>query len=194
MIKAIETSYRGYRFRSRLEARWAVYFDHAGIAWEYEKEGYDLEEAGWYLPDFWLPDFDCFIEVKPEAPCAGDAKKIRILACRHKPVMLCCGLPPGDNLFFCQEGSSPSGGGLCVMSKPMIGYCHNCCRMVIDFGDWDDAYDDGNVILLDGEWEAWKNPCRCSPPHTQRVSFSETDAAARAARSTRFEHGEGGIQ
>jgi hypothetical protein len=26
-IKAIETSYKGYRFRSRLEARWAVFFD-----------------------------------------------------------------------------------------------------------------------------------------------------------------------
>ena len=27
MIKAIETVYNGYRFRSRLEARWAVFFD-----------------------------------------------------------------------------------------------------------------------------------------------------------------------
>ena len=26
-IKAIETYYKGYRFRSRLEARWAVFFD-----------------------------------------------------------------------------------------------------------------------------------------------------------------------
>jgi hypothetical protein len=25
--KAIETHYKGYRFRSRLEARWAVFFD-----------------------------------------------------------------------------------------------------------------------------------------------------------------------
>ena len=30
-IKAIETYYKGYRFRSRLEARWAVFFDAAGI-------------------------------------------------------------------------------------------------------------------------------------------------------------------
>jgi len=54
-IKAIETRYKGYRFRSRLEARWAVFFDTLGIEWEYEKEGYDLGDAGLYLPDFWLP-------------------------------------------------------------------------------------------------------------------------------------------
>jgi hypothetical protein len=54
-IKAIETHYKGYRFRSRLEARWAVFFDALGLDWEYEKEGFDLGEHGWYLPDFYLP-------------------------------------------------------------------------------------------------------------------------------------------
>jgi len=63
-IKAIETQYKGYRFRSRLEARWAVFFDALGVKWEYEKEGYDLGEAGWYLPDFWLPQIESFVEVK----------------------------------------------------------------------------------------------------------------------------------
>lgn len=52
--KAIETSYKGYRFRSRLEARWAVFFDTLGIKWEYEKQGYSLP-SGAYLPDFWQP-------------------------------------------------------------------------------------------------------------------------------------------
>jgi len=66
MIKAIETEYKGYRFRSRLEARWAVFFDTLGIAWEYEKEGYDLGKAGWYLPDFWLPEAKTWLEVKPD--------------------------------------------------------------------------------------------------------------------------------
>lgn len=33
-IKPIETKYKGYRFRSRLEARWAVFFDALGISWE----------------------------------------------------------------------------------------------------------------------------------------------------------------
>jgi hypothetical protein len=51
-IKAIETQYKGYRFRSRLEARWAVFFDAVGLNFEYEKEGFDLGEVGYYLPDF----------------------------------------------------------------------------------------------------------------------------------------------
>jgi hypothetical protein len=64
-IKAIETKYNGYRFRSRLEARWAVFFDTLGVAYEYEKEGFDLGEAGFYLPDFWFPELGCWGEVKP---------------------------------------------------------------------------------------------------------------------------------
>jgi hypothetical protein len=67
-MKAIETRYNGYRFRSRLEARWAVFFDALELDWEYEKEGYDLDESGPYLPDFWLPDIDSggmWVEVKP---------------------------------------------------------------------------------------------------------------------------------
>lgn len=65
-IKAIDTHYNGYLFRSRTEARWAVYFDTIGIKYEYEKEGYDLGELGWYLPDFWLPEYKMFVEVKGE--------------------------------------------------------------------------------------------------------------------------------
>lgn len=66
MVKAIETVYKGCRFRSRLEARWAVFFDSLGIRWEFEKEGFDLGEAGWYLPDFWLPDLNIWCEIKPD--------------------------------------------------------------------------------------------------------------------------------
>ena len=44
-IKAIETEYKGYRFRSRLEARWAVFFDALGLKWDYEPEGFDLTDA-----------------------------------------------------------------------------------------------------------------------------------------------------
>ncbi len=69
-IKAIETRYNGYRFRSRLEARWAVFFDTLGIKYEYEKEGYDLGKHGWYLPDFWLPDLQLWYEIKGEIDTA----------------------------------------------------------------------------------------------------------------------------
>lgn len=50
--KPIQTKYKGYKFRSRLEARWAVFFERLGLAWEYEPEGFELEDGGFYLPDF----------------------------------------------------------------------------------------------------------------------------------------------
>ena len=65
VIKPIETVYSGYRFRSRLEARWAVFFDVMKIKYEYEMEGYDLGDGVYYLPDFYLPDLDVFVEIKP---------------------------------------------------------------------------------------------------------------------------------
>lgn len=64
-IKAIETRYAGCRFRSRLEARWAVFFDTLGVRWEYEEEGYEIEGVSTrYLPDFWLPKWHLWVEVK----------------------------------------------------------------------------------------------------------------------------------
>lgn len=66
-IKAIETVYKGFRFRSRLEARWAVFFDELGVRWEYEREGYDLGGVR-YLPDFWLPGERMHVEVKAGPP------------------------------------------------------------------------------------------------------------------------------
>lgn len=53
MIKAIETTYKGYKFRSRLEARWAVFFNGIKANWKYEPEGYELP-SGRYLPDFFV--------------------------------------------------------------------------------------------------------------------------------------------
>lgn len=67
-IKAIETEYNGYRFRSRLEARWAVFFDAGCIKYEYESEGYKLEDGTLYLPDFYLPELDVHVEVKRDTP------------------------------------------------------------------------------------------------------------------------------
>jgi hypothetical protein len=62
-IAAVETTYAGHRFRSRLEARWAVFFDAYGVKWLYEPQGYDVGGT-WYLPDFWLPDLGSWVEVK----------------------------------------------------------------------------------------------------------------------------------
>ena len=71
---AIETHYAGCRFRSRLEARWAVFFDAIGIEWQYEPQGFEIEsvygreEGTWrYLPDFYLPKSNKWVEVKGDA-------------------------------------------------------------------------------------------------------------------------------
>lgn len=67
-IKPIETLYNGYRFRSRLEARWAVFFDAIGLKYEYEVEGYKIEGSEVkeirYLPDFYIPSLDRWFEIK----------------------------------------------------------------------------------------------------------------------------------
>lgn len=60
---AIPTLYRGIRYRSRLEARWAAFFDLMGWAHEYEP----IDLPGW-IPDFALrfsPDRRVLVEVKP---------------------------------------------------------------------------------------------------------------------------------
>lgn len=63
-MKSIETTYKGYRFRSRLEARTAVLLNESGIPFIYEPEGFAFEDGTTYLPDFYLPDQDAFLECK----------------------------------------------------------------------------------------------------------------------------------
>jgi hypothetical protein len=91
-VKAIQTSYKGYRFRSRLEARWAVFFDALGIKWEYEPEGFELGFGERYLPDFFTvmcrpgghllsykkPGY--WVEIKGCAPTADELRKLQTLS------------------------------------------------------------------------------------------------------------------
>lgn len=70
MIKSIDTYYRGRLFRSRLEARWAIFFDALSISWSYEEEGYRVEGFKGYLPDFKLitpQGRTRWVEIKPSA-------------------------------------------------------------------------------------------------------------------------------
>jgi hypothetical protein len=79
MLQPIQTNYSGCLFRSRLEARWAVFFDNARIKWEYEPEGFqikeDYAESGkkWnYLPDFYLCDYKTWVEIKGDIRDVSD--------------------------------------------------------------------------------------------------------------------------
>lgn len=114
-IKPIETKYNGYRFRSRLEARWAIFFDSIEIAYEYEPEGFDLKpvydaltEKGkskidltqfWYLPDFYLPDYGYYVEIRPlvDPEDNKDAFDKCWLLSREKNVLCVLGVPGRDD-------------------------------------------------------------------------------------------------
>lgn len=94
VLKAIETHYSGYHFRSRTEARWAVYFDTLKIKYEYEKEGYDLGKLGWYLPDFWLPQVNMFAEVKGKKFTKKEYEKcLELVKQSNYPCLMLVGIP-----------------------------------------------------------------------------------------------------
>lgn len=117
MIKSIETKYNGYNFRSRLEARWAVFFDTIGIKYEYEQESFMSEykyqlkgKTACYLPDFFLPELNIWVEVK------GDSKSLKNesnrMSCilsnllkKHQGIIFLGNVPPvntniGHNIFW----------------------------------------------------------------------------------------------
>lgn len=107
-LKAIETHYKGYRFRSRLEARWAVFFDDLGLAWEYEKEGFELP-SGRYLPDFFIDGkgMQTWLEVKGKEPTNLECERCHELAqAASLPVLLCSGMiePHMEVIEFQPEG------------------------------------------------------------------------------------------
>lgn len=68
LYRSRKTAYNHILFRSRLEARWAVFFDYLGIRYEYEPE-WDAVDVGpglmYYKPDFYLPDQELWVEIKP---------------------------------------------------------------------------------------------------------------------------------
>tara|TARA_R110000796_G_scaffold192324_1_gene309017 strand:+ start:3347 stop:3784 length:438 start_codon:yes stop_codon:yes gene_type:complete len=80
MIKPIETEFDGHRFRSRLEARWAVFFKEMDWDYSYELEGYRFEYKGEilnYLPDFYVEEINAFIEVK--GPLINEIDTMKVL-------------------------------------------------------------------------------------------------------------------
>jgi hypothetical protein len=109
--KAIETHYKGYRFRSRLEARWAVFFDRLEITWEYEPQGYKLSDGSLYLPDFFLPSIDIYVEVKPNVGF-DDAMMIgrQFAADSRKGVLLAIGVPEPKGYWVCFADHDAGGG------------------------------------------------------------------------------------
>lgn len=191
MIKAIETVYRGYRFRSRLEARWAVFFDKLSIAWEYEKEGYELKNR-WYLPDFWLPEFRLFAEIKP-----FDRVTLQ---------------PDPEALALCTQFRDECIGAILLLREPGVYANLRCFDLTDSSGG---SYDTDDVVwswsieqnrptlfiyhdAREREFFAdqmFREPLeRVENEHSAGCDWwhDEIQAAFKAFRSSRFEHGENG--
>lgn len=119
-IKAIETVYNGYRFRSRLEARWAVFFDAIELDYQYEPQGFVGLGDIPYLPDFYFPEKDIYAEVKgTDRDLLKDTEKILgvidfnctpvsngliILGDIPNPELIGWGNIPIFNMLYCDKG------------------------------------------------------------------------------------------
>lgn len=171
-LKAIETVYSGYKFRSRLEAKWAIFFDAVGVCYDYEPEGYDLEEAGWYLPDFKLFEGN-YVEIKPRNQWKYDLKAQKLAVVSGTPVLYICGNPHPGEYGICRY--SPN--NTCTGSDPLEFALH---RKNSDL--W---------VAFEGD-VGFYFPIR----PTEQTGFPPTIhcpvilEALKTARQARFEHGE----
>jgi hypothetical protein len=196
-IKPIETEYNGYRFRSRLEARWAVFFGAVGLRYEYEKEGFILPSGRYYLPDFWLPDLQNWCEIKPlpETKYPDD-------------VWMTDGsleaefFAPADVDELDDPGCKPGGGasGFVIFGTPGVPeaeYGRGGSYVCATFGDspyyWCECECGALGVQFDGRSARNKHKPGCKAMTGDKGYAANTPRLRRAfeaARSARFEHGE----
>jgi len=73
--------------RSRLEAKWAVFFSHCGLDWVYEPQTFVLPDRQVYTPDFYLPEVG-WLEIKATVADAQAAEaKLRTFG-RHRKSLI----------------------------------------------------------------------------------------------------------
>lgn len=185
-IKPIETSYRGYRFRSRTEARWAIWFDELNIKWDYEIEGFELPDGKRYLPDFWLPEMDVFVEIKPSSPLSFNDFMKLIQFGELKNLIIIFGVPcdflKGENrMILMQKDNSFSLeqlNDLLAIGESEENAVEEILGHIEDFGAIRFS-----ICPLRNEWTIIK---RQIDPR----DFSALSDAFKKARSARFEFGE----
>lgn len=203
-LKPIETIYNGYRFRSRLEARWAVFFDALELDYQYEPEGYDLGENLYYLPDFliraFLPhiaEYGAWFEVKPDLPTNNEKRKAKLLALQsNSPVLIATGtfdeIPPFILSIFPIRNRETRE----ILSA--FAVCIHCQALTVS-GIWT-----GELDLDDLQSDDWRlfTPCgHCGAldwaEHNgyelkRRLLHRDLSEAYITARQARFEYGERG--
>lgn len=136
VIEAIPTRYDGHKFRSRTEARWAVFFRAMGIPYEYEKEGYVLP-SGLYLPDFWLPSQEAWVEIKGQAPDEDEKRFASELAAgTYRRVYIFSGNPN-----WSEDGRYVDAGQVFHPNGDWDNYhmwneCPRCRKALISYSGW----------------------------------------------------------
>lgn len=140
----IETLYKGIHFRSRLEARWAMFMDLIGVPWQYEPDAFIVGPGKGYLPDYYLPTMDAYLEIKPRDPSEEESQKARSLAVESgKNVFLLFGPIATPNASYPDTGSqaeiyTPDGGW-----DHMYYWCEcpHCRRAELQFNGRSDRID-----------------------------------------------------
>ncbi len=144
VIAAIPTDYNGIKFRSRLEAKWAYYFDLIGLKWEFEPEGYKLSDGTYYLPDFEIKGFG-YVEIKPDSIKGKELeeakRKCKLLA-ESFDVMLCIGSPG----LKCQTVFSRRNNDSCLIDENEAAFnCYSVKKWDSEpyYGDyyWDEDFE-----------------------------------------------------
>jgi len=200
-IGAIETVFDGYRFRSRLEARWAVFFKTAGIRYIYEPECFRLPSGKLYLPDFYLPEVNMrttedeggiYVEVKPSKPNSAEIDYLFELSkITGKGVLLLEGMPALWNGFFDAEGDGhydcswdPQFGNTAWDVCMLFARCYECYRVRVQHGYYQEPYEYGQYCEYCLNQLGEKSPCNAAHPSLVH--------AVKVARSYRFDnHGRG---
>ena len=177
-IKPIETIYNDYRFRSRLEARWAVFFDALGVIYRYETEGFDLGNGLYYLPDFYLPASNWWVEIKGVMNNT-DLKKIDAFGEHHNIVVL-GDIPAAtteDTRAWVERNYSGWESFRTPYDFPYLPcICPKCGKFGFEF--------DGRGARICGD--------TCCPDDDKGYTYDDPAIlrAYRIARQARFEHGE----
>lgn len=175
--RPIETLYRGYRFRSRLEARWAVFFDAIGLEWEYETEGYELSNGERYLPDFYFPKMDWFCEIKPGRAGAQHElqnKTAQLVEDLHTAVLVLGSIP--------DTTQGALWGFPILYYNPFDAHEHVYTRIITPLGASEGA------LIYEGQ----ATPQNSEPLGDPRAFEEYMKSAYDAARQARFEFGESG--
>ena len=154
-MKVLQTKFDGHHFRSRLEARWAVFFKELEIPYLYELDGFDLDEAGYYLPDFFLPGVPSrnyrkqkgiWIEVKPVPPDQIYCRKLSavVIDTHHSLILLIGAVSSGENAVeeFKEYGWYEDY-NTASWDEGMIWHkCYKCGKVKIDWGyEYRDCFD-----------------------------------------------------